>query len=131
MMQEHNDRGFDNNNIARNILFIYRSKFLFSTVITYRVMRAVFGAVLILIPFLSSVQLISKRNFDVILEKIESLNGSKSDEYSIEELRITKFNRSTYTLNVKFEIFVDLDESFNVRICHFFRAILRYFTDFS
>lgn len=54
---------------------------------------------------------------EIVMEKVESINGSKIDGYIIfNELKIVKYNRSAYALNIDFELLVDIDNNFEVSI---------------
>lgn len=53
---------------------------------------------------------------EVVLENVESLNGTGVEGYYLlKTLRIAKFNRSSYALNIDLEFFVDLDNNYQVK----------------
>lgn len=61
-------------------------------------------------------QWITLGNAEVILENIESLNGTGVEGYySLKNLRISKFNRTVYALNIDAEFFVDFDNNYQVK----------------
>lgn len=71
---------------------------------------------LIILFFVNFIHLVRLGNYEIILEKIECLNGSGvAGIYSITELRIGKYNRTTYTLNVEFELYADIGDGYFVR----------------
>lgn len=58
---------------------------------------------------------LSTAKTDISFDRIEVLNDSHVDGcYDIEEMRITKFNRSAFVLNAEFETLVDIDDTFSV-----------------
>lgn len=58
---------------------------------------------------------------DVILQKLEAINGTFVEgEYRITDLRVSKFNRSTYVINSEMEMFNIFDNSYEVSSIEFF-----------
>lgn len=48
---------------------------------------------------------------EIQVDRIEVLNSTyQKNLYNISELRVTKFNRTTYTINANFILFFDIDE---------------------
>lgn len=51
------------------------------------------------------------KSFDVIFERVELLNSSYVEGfYNFSNVRIQKYNRTTFVLNLNFELFIDFDE---------------------
>lgn len=58
---------------------------------------------------------------DVILQKLEAKNGTFVEgEYRITDLRVSKYNRSTYVINSEMELFNILDNSYVVSFFFFY-----------
>lgn len=65
------------------------------------------------------IQFVHLGSYEITLEQVVCLNGTGAEGlYSIEELRVSKFNRTAYALNFKFETFFDVDENYHVSPKH-------------
>lgn len=54
---------------------------------------------------------------EIQVDRVELLNSTFSDGiYNISELRVTKFNRTSYVLNLDAEIFFDVDQSVDAEL---------------
>lgn len=69
-------------------------------------------------------QTVSSEPSEFQFERIELKTPSYVEKYyNISEIRITKYNRTTYVLNLHGEFFVDFDEEFFLEIFFYFNRL--------
>lgn len=61
---------------------------------------------------------------EIQFDRIEILNNTFVEGfYNVSEFRITKFNRTTYVLNTKAELFLDLTTDIKVQVNYYFNRL--------
>lgn len=53
---------------------------------------------------------------EIAFEHMEVINNTRTAGYYFKELRVTKFNRTTYVLNAKFDLYYDMDNDYAVKM---------------
>lgn len=81
--------------------------------------RGAFMSIIFLFIILWQMKLIvaDEIHWDRIELKNETYN---SEYYNVSLLRIAKFNRTTYTLNLKIELLIDFNEEFEIGAAYFY-----------
>lgn len=65
--------------------------------------------------FIAIIQVVCLISQDVILQKLEVLNDTLVEgEYRIIELKVSKYNRSSYVINSEMELLNAFDNSYSV-----------------
>lgn len=81
-----------------------------------------FSFTLLICLFIVNFKSISMR--EVQFDRIELLNSSYIEGvYNMSLFRIGKFNRTTYVLNWNIELFVDIDDSWEIGISYYYNRI--------
>lgn len=61
---------------------------------------------------------------EMIYDRIEMLNSTYQEGiYNFSQFRVTKYNRTAYTINAYFELFIDLDQDFAVKIDSYYNRL--------